>query len=95
MSQVQTVIQLSGFTVRKVIELVSMNKKCESVIYLKKGNQLTNGKCLLSVLSFILVTREGERYQVVAEGKDEEDVIHNFIAFTKRMNGSYTLSLEK
>lgn len=71
----------SGLTVRKVIELCAMNEIFDSEILLEKERHLCNGKSILGLMSFLLVTKPGDSFKVIIKGHDAEEVVAHWEYF--------------
>ncbi|WP_209123667.1 HPr family phosphocarrier protein [Alkalihalobacillus sp. BA299] len=81
-----------GFTVRKVIELVTVNERFASKIYYHTESHECNGKSLLGLMSFMLMTRIGETYTISAEGDDSDAVLSFWYSFVNQLHEEIPLS---
>ncbi|MDE5413173.1 HPr family phosphocarrier protein [Alkalihalobacterium chitinilyticum] len=81
-----------GFTVRKVIELVTANERFASKIYFQTKSHQCNGKSMLGLMSFMLMTTIGESYIISVEGEDAEKVIQFWNKFVREIHENTTLS---
>lgn len=81
-----------GFTVRKVIELVTANERFASKIYFQTKSHQCNGKSMLGLMSFMLMTKIGESYMISVEGEDVEKVLQFWEKFVNEIHGETTLS---
>ncbi|OLO40698.1 hypothetical protein BTR23_04270 [Alkalihalophilus pseudofirmus] len=81
-----------GFTVRKVIELVTINERFASKIYFKTESHQCNGKSLLGLMSFMLMTTIGEEYTLSVEGEDAEQVVQFWNYFVNKLHEKIPLS---
>lgn len=82
----------TGITLRKVMELVTFTEKFQSEIFFQKNNQKCNGKSILGLMSFLLVTKPGDTYNIVAEGKDADEAITRITLLLKQLHSNGVLS---
>ncbi len=87
MTVIQKVKLKKGFTVRNIIELVTVNERFRSEIYFVKDHLKCNGKSLLGLMSLLLVTKIGEEYEIIIQGEDAKLVIEYWNVFLERMDG--------
>ncbi|WP_216828164.1 HPr family phosphocarrier protein [Alkalihalobacterium elongatum] len=81
-----------GLTVRKVIELVTINERFNSKIYFQTACHQCNGKSMLGLMSFMMMTRIGEQYKIFIEGEDANKVLQFWESFVEQLHEKVQLS---
>ncbi|MBU8906785.1 HPr family phosphocarrier protein [Desertibacillus haloalkaliphilus] len=88
MERKATITMFRGLTVHKVIELVMLADQFESSISFSKNNQTSNGKSILGVMSLLIMTKVGEKCEIIARGDDASDALDKLTKFLENIENN-------